>query len=1634
MSVPVGLVPPAFVLVFLAGSIPLPRAFRRLLDAIQSHFGNFITLEEAEALASPAEGEVSGASPNIPLWRNVLLSWIALLETLVWLGISSYRFFTAPERDYLDGTEALAISCSWLYASAKPALDRTSTPCYDLLLLYSSHLMVSTFSLGKIFYDRAVHDSPFPSQSVMVFMILNLLAVITLLWVILTSPMAVPTTAAMRADIGITTSPEDYTSLWRWYTFDWIRALINRGRARTLNETDVRNLSPTMRTHALYLKFCRIQAPTLAYQLWKASSLDVLLGAVMMYAGVVCDYAGPFFLKNILAGIEDGSKQSRAQAFIFAFLAFLAYAMRVALFNHSLWYTRRASIRARSELQAAIYEKALKRKDFSGVTAKARMEPKRDGVTYEGKGDGDKSRTGADIGKVVNLMSADTEKICAVIASVGGICTAPLEIVMGSLFLYNLLGLAAFSGIVAMLLSWLLSRWITRQRSRISRGLSAAKDSRSSIVSELIGAAKLIKLFAWEDQWICRVLDARKEELAWLKNSRINGLFFRVLSICSPTLISLISFFTYVTLGNQLSVSTAFAALMLFTMIKDPLDVAPTYIMQIIDIRVALQRIEDYLNEDEVETGTSSLANAGPGDASYQGLAITNGTFKWNEVRETGDPLKHALEAVECHIADSGSSTRARMVVGRDFTLRDVDITFPEGKLTLITGPTASGKTALLMALLGEMTILSGRVSRPKSTSVDSKGFIRGISYAAQNPWLRHQSIKDNIVFGYPIDEAKYDAVIDACSLKPDFEQLEDGDATEVGARGISLSGGQKARIALARAVYAPTKYVLLDDPLSSVDSHTARQLFERLFCGPLLADRTVLLVTHHVSLILPSAAYIVRLLDGGIDIKGSVEELTANGHTDRLCGDLPETEIAATETAKDSPTSEDTDEQDIDKDIHDHSRTPNTPRKLVEDERRAAGSVKSSIYKTYFGASSYWTWSVILLLIALNQVMGVIQKIWIEIWGEAYSQSKAVSSPSIFLFRPALTISSLLPANSAALHAVTVASTHSRWPDADTHPMFYVGFYAAISLGSALLEAVFITAQIAGSLRASRLLFQQLLIAVVRATMRWYDVTPQGDVWSSTIYDHFSFKRAPVGRVINRFTKDVDAIDTSVSQSILDITIALSGFLAAVVTVTIVFPVFLFPAAVIGLVYLHLAIGYMRTGRDLRRMEATTRSPVFSGFQEILEGIVTVRAFSAERLFVQEFFASVDLTTKMWYSYWMTNRWLATNFDMLGGTAVFLTTLICLWESVSAGIAGLCITSAMTISDRMYWACRYWTALELDLNSVERLVEYLDLPQEPPAVVQSSRPPAYWPSTSASGAGIMLSIEDLTIKYAPELPPVLHGISLQLKPGERVGLVGRTGSGKSTLAMSLLRFVEPASGHIVIDGIDISTIGIHDLRSRIVSGQLLDVTHDLIVRLQTFIPQDVALFSGTLRENLDPSNTYSDHECLAVLRRMHIISDDASDAGAHSVGTESPAISTDSHTVIDSDTAVTLQTQVSAGGANFSQGQRQLVGLARAMLRRSSIVILDEATSSIDFETDAKIQRSIREEFDGALLLTVAHRLRTVIDYDRLIVLDKGRVAEFDTPYALLRKKDGIFKHMCLKSGMSAELEPMARRTADSN
>ncbi|KAG9127282.1 hypothetical protein FRC07_015040 [Ceratobasidium sp. 392] len=853
------------------------------------------------------------------------------------------------------------------------------------------------------------------------------------------------------------------------------------------------------------------------------------------------------------------------------------------------------------------------------------------------------------------------------------------------------------------------------------------------------------------------------------------------------------------------------------------------------------------------------------------------------------------------------------------FKLSDITIDVPIGKLTLVTGVTGSGKSSLLAALLGEMDCIAGRVHLDKRR--------HAVSYAGQHPWLEHATIRDNILYGLPYSQTRYESVLDACALRPDLKILTAGDQTEIGEKGVSLSGGQRARCALARAVYSYSKTVLLDDPLAAVDMHTARHLVEQCLSGPLMRGRTIILVTHHVRMCLSAASYLVEIGNGRVVRQGTIGELRRQGQLseilqseDEMIEDDSKTAEDLTETAPSN-----TNEADIDAE---NEEVPNGDRstpvhngnigKLVDEEARAEGRVSLRTYWTYIRAASIWSWFATLVLLLALRGITIGSQLFLAKWSEAYER-KPIENLYLVVFNSSKGFWSWLDSLPP--------------PSQDSVPWLLI--YFSISLLGAFTVLTYITIGYWSSLLASRSLFTAMLNRVIRAPSRWLDVTP-------------------VGRVLNRFVSDIGAVDSALNPSARA---ALSGtinFIASFLVIVLFVPSFLPFALVIAWLYIRIAPPFVRASRDLRRLESISLSPAFSGFDELLHGLVHVRAFGAEWKYQESFYKKA----------------------CLGSVVVMLGTLFALLSGVQAGTAAVVIVQAGVFAEASRQLVRVFAQLELDFNSVERIGEYLTLPQEAPAVIANARPPAHWPSRTGG-----INVEHLVMRYAEGLPDVLRNLTFEVRPREKVGVVGRTGSGKTSLALSLLRAIEPSGGRIIIDGIDICTIGLDDLRSRV-----------------TLVSQDVALFSGSVRSNLDPFSEYSDEDCWDVLERCHL--------GQRSQSSNTSSADTVGRILISS-----LDTPVSAGGKSFSAGQRQLLALARAMLRRSAVIIMDEATSSIDLETDDQIQRTIRDEMSDALVITIAHRLKTVIDYDRVLVLDHGEVVEFDSPAMLMSQESSVFR-----------------------
>ncbi|TFK93706.1 P-loop containing nucleoside triphosphate hydrolase protein [Polyporus arcularius HHB13444] len=1385
-----------------------------------------------------------------------------------------------------------------------------ATTPYLLILFYATCVIAALYDLAIDVFDRPVRPGAVIRDAS------QLCVGALLVWLAGTYPLQDVWPCPNVAKPGDPSSneytmPEDSANLWTWSTFSFVEPLFKVSNSRRVNDEDVWTLSPFFTHKNLFRKYLQYTSEhpdhSLLRYLIRSSSLDLILDVALNTWSATIGFVPPYALQRILQALSDPSPNAKTTAYFFAVVAFLANLSFAQVDVNKMWFTRRCYERTRGQLFCALHYKALKRRDVSGKS------------TQRPQDETDEDEGNADLGKIVNLMQGDAYAVAYRFWQFSGFFLAPVRLTIALVYLYRILGWSAFAAVIVTIVVYLLNWPLATYDIYLMRQTWKASDRRMNTVNELFQNIRFLKFYGWEFRWSERVQQARENELRWRVKSNVVDVLIGFIWSWMPSATALVTFVCYTVVAKErLTVAVAFTAIALFSYLQGPMMELPEQVRAMLHAYVSMQRIEKFLAEPEVPDWATSLKREAQTSSSAEAeVGFENATFEWD-------------------IATDDAPSR--------FTLGPLDIKFPPGRLSLVSGPTGSGKSALLVAMLGEMYCTSGRVLLNKAG--------HQVAYCAQNPWLEHATVRDNIIYnaGYGYDEARYRAVIEACALEKDFEIFPAGDMTEIGEKGITLSGGQRARIALARALYSPAKVILLDDPLAAVDLHTAAHLVKTAFSGDLARNRTIILVTHHINLCLPIAAHLVELSSGTVLRNGSTADLRDRHELEKLVEAEDTVGEDATETSSATATDADVDnEADLGKSrapsIHSSDKGKgkagcqdgNTNAgKLVDEEARAEGRVSLRTYWTYIRAAGIICWISTFTLMLMLRFINVSFQFFLARWGEAYEKGGPVSELARIQLQGVL--DDLPP------------------PDEDVKPWLMIYLY--ISVSGALVVLLYISLGYYASLQAARSLFIAMLQRLSRAPSRFFDITP-------------------VGRILNRFTSDINTVDHALYPSA---SAALSGtlnFVISFVVVVSIVPAFAPFALFIAWLYVRLAPSYVRASRDLRRLESVSLSPAFAGFDELLRGLPHVRAFGMEERYQNRFYQRVDKFQSFDHVYWLIAGWLNWRYDCLGSVVVFMTTLFALGSSISSGYAALVIVQAGIFAEASRQLVRVLAQVELDFNSVERIVEYLEVPQEAPAVIQDKRPPAAWPSNNGE-----LIVQDLVVKYAPHLPAVLKNISFYVKPAEKIGVVGRTGSGKSTLAMSLLRIVEPNGGHIIIDGIDITTIGLEDLRSRI-----------------TIISQDVSLFSGTLRSNLDPFNEHTDAECWDVLERCHLTTILKGSLGR----------SQGSH-------GISLDMPISQTGS-LSAGERQLVAMARAILRRSNLVILDEATSQIDTDLDDQIQRTVREEFAGAIVITIAHRLKTVLDYDRILVLRSGEILEFDSPEVLLRKSGGAFRDMCRAS-----------------
>ncbi|KIJ14255.1 hypothetical protein PAXINDRAFT_169871 [Paxillus involutus ATCC 200175] len=1248
------------------------------------------------------------------------------------------------------------------------------------------------------------------------------------------------------------------------------------------------------------------------------------LGGVFKVIGDTAQLMGPIVLKSIITFSEQRAAARTAGEpgpsiglgiGMALGLFFLTITTSICT-QQFFWRSMATGVLARAALITSIYERGV------SLTGKARVK-----------------LTNATL---VNHISTDVSRIDACAQWFHAAWTAPIQVTVCLIILLVELGPSALAGFALFVLIIPIQQRIMSLQHRIRLRSIVWTDRRAKVLVEVLSAMRVVKYFSYEVPFLQKIFELRKQELREIRKINHSSSASLALASSLPVLAATMAFVTYTLTAHSLNIAIIFSSLSLFNLLRQPMSFMPRALSTIPDAASAIERLSDIFRAELIK-GDTLVINREQGAA----LILKDVTFEWESSEKVDETVPEiSVESGRGRGRGRGGrgggrgGTRGRgrgkggakgknveMNEGKEgpiFQVRNVTLTIPRGQLAAIVGPVGSGKSSLLQGIVGEMRRVSGHVSLGGP-----------VAYCPQTAWIQNATLRNNIIFGRPFEEEKYWRVVEIACLLPDLQLLPDGDLTEIGEKGINLSGGQKQRVNIARALYCDPEIVIFDDPLSAVDAHVGKALFDEVIIGALRKRGvTVILVTHALHF-LSQVDYIYTVNNGVITESGTYDELVANdgvfARLDREYGgrnmdeEKAEGEVEEHLVQKQGVTIEDA-----------KLRSPQARQKatgrgksegrLIVKEQRTTGSVSTKVY-----------------------------------WAGMVAGRGALTVPLALLFIVGMQGSSVMSSY------VLVWWEGNAWNRPNS---FYQILYGCLGVAQATFTLLLGGCIDLMTSYISQNLHHESVKKVFYAPMSYFDTTP-------------------MGRILGVFGKDFDSVDNQLPFAMRLFLLTASGVLGAVIIISILEPYFFIAVVFILMGYGYFAAFYRASAREVKRLDSMLRSLLYSHFSETLTGLPTIRSYGEMKRFIDLNRYYVDLEDRSLYLVVANQRWLAIRLDFMGALMVFIVAMFAVTNvsGINAAQIGLVLTYTTLFCQSCSLMTRQSADVENNMNSVERIVQYTRadiVPQEAPHEIESSKPDAEWPSQGA------IEFKDVKMSYRPGLPLVLKGISLSIKGGEKIGVVGRTGAGKSSLMLVLYRIVELSEGSIVLDGIDVSTIGLKDLRTKI-----------------SIIPQDPLLFEGTIRSNLDPFNRYDDAKLWDALRRSCLV-DTPSDKEEVMSSKEAPKNRYNLDSVVENE------------GANFSVGERSLLSLARALVKDCKVVVLDEATASVDLETDNKIQRTIQTEFSDRTLLCIAHRLRTIVSYDRILVMDGGEVAEFDTPYNLYQTEGGLFRGMCEGSNIS--------------
>ncbi|KAK0081216.1 hypothetical protein PV326_007800 [Microctonus aethiopoides] len=1119
------------------------------------------------------------------------------------------------------------------------------------------------------------------------------------------------------------------------------------------------------------------------------------------------------------------------------------------------------------------------------------------------------------VGQAVNLLSNDVSRFDTTLLNLHYLWIAPLQTIIASYFMYTEAGWAAIGGVFVLVIFIPLEGWLGNKLTNLRLSTAAKTDERVRLTNEMIHGIQTIKMHTWENPFRNVIKTARSSEMNIIRCSSYIKSIFMSFSMFISRLALYVAILGYIFNDGTISTEKVFILTAYYANLQHTVTIFfPLGVMQLAELNASIKRVQQFLMYNEIEYGNQSI---------FKDKIIEN--FSDKKKSQSKSELSLLLSNVEENENKSilFDNVYAKWLDSdQNYALNGINLNIKSGELVAVVGKVGSGKSSLLHAILKELPIKSGNINVPEK-----------ISYASQEPWLFSSSIRQNILFGSPMDFKKYNEVIKVCQLKRDFAQLPHGDRTIISEDGISLSGGQKARINLARAVYTNALLYLFDDPLSALDVHVGKHIYEECI-NKYLHGHTRILVTHQIQL-LHDVDKIIVMKDGGVFATGTYRDLINMGIDFENVFDQGSF-VDELEKKSSSHSHKNSRGNIISMDTFSASNMKKEDENELKEveETRETGKIDSSIWKSYIkSGGNYCIIFLAILPFIAAQLSGSgvdwFLTYWIKI--EENDNRTIFNTNETSISNNTLTISDTLD---SMLSKNTCRYIFSG--------LIFLTIIISITRSFAIYE-VFI--------RASKRLHNALFYSITRATMYFFNTNTSG-------------------RILNRFSKDMGLIDELLPVTVIEcIQIAL-GVIGTIVVITISNPWLLIPTVIISILYYLLRAFYIETSRSVKRIEGVTRSPVYNHFCATLKGLATIRSFEAGEILTKEFDRHQDLHSSTWYIVIASSRalsfWLDSIF-LIYIIAVIMSFLLLPEDSEfrQGANVGLAITQCIGITGKLSYGMRQTAELENQMTSVERVIEYTNIESESPTDSETGKkPPKNWPPEGN------IEFKNVYLSYGLMQPIVLNHINFTINSQERVGIVGRTGAGKTSIVSALFRLAN-VKGTIEIDGIDLGTIGLHDCRSKI-----------------SIIPQNPFLFSGSLRKNIDPCQKFDDSALYAALEH---------------VGMKELRLDFN----INND-----------GGTNFSIGQRQLICLARAIINKNKILILDEATANVDSRTDAFVQETIRKMFSDCTLIIITHRLHNVIDSDKILVMDTGNIVEFDHPHILLQNESGFFSNMVRETG----------------